>query len=356
MIAQIILKPFTVRVHSAIARHPWARLWYLCRALDTTGRGVIVDLPTDLTCELLTIAKSTLYEWLRDGRKQGAFRAFSIRRNRLRIYLGGLIKVCARLGLSSWGTTATVSLVEVNHQLRAIAVGIVTHDLQEKSHFAARRSLKKQESPIYSPPKADKILAVGKRFSEKPARGQTIPFLLHVGDQRAFVSKSFVPFGASQVSIGAELGITARSVQRHQTQLGLERRQLVQAKHAYQMIAIGLEHEAAERWVAEPNLWWQRLDRDNIRLFEPNGISSSRREGGHRVSRQRLFTYFGKTWLYRCNLYAVSYRLNSMQMARHRLKQYLDRLNTRDLPQGAGGERGGEKKGEMPPGKEGQNP
>lgn len=343
-IAQIILKPFTVRVHSAIARYRWARLWYLCRALDPTGCG-IVDLPTDI-CQLLAIGKSTLYEWLRDGKQAGAFRNYQLRGNRLRIYLGGLIKVCARLGLSTWGVVATVPLLEIN-QLRAIATVATTADLQSKSHFAARRSLSnKHERQFFTPPTPDQILEQANRSSEKPARGQ-IPFLLWVGSRVAFVGKAFVPFGASQKAIGLELGISERTVRRHQEQLGIERRQIAQAKHAYQSIAIGLDHEV-DRWVSEPDIYWQRIG-EGVHLHEPNGVSSARREGGHRLHRNRFFTRWGKTWLLRCNVYALDTQLNSMRTARRRFKQYVDRSNTRDLPTGAVGEKGGGKgRGDTP--------
>lgn len=314
-ISKIVLKPFSVRVHVGLCQYPWAKLWYLTRGFDPSGRG-IVELPVGEICQLLSISQPTLYEWLRDGRAAGAFRKYEIKQNRCRIILGGLLKVCKSLGLDDWGAVATISLLETN-RLRAIATGIATADLQEKSHFAARRSLKQRERAFFTPPSADQILTEGQRSSEKPARGQ-VPFLLWVGKKRAFVSKGFVPFGASQISIGAELGISDRTVRRHQAQLGLERRQLVQAKHAYKLIQAGISWEA-DSCFAEPEIWYQTNGND-IRLFEPNGITSSQRPGGHPISPQRLFTYAGKTWIYRCNLYAVDYELTSMKTARHRYK------------------------------------
>lgn len=339
VIAAIILQPFTVRIHAGIAREPWARLWYLARAFDPSGRG-IVDLPVDIIYQLLTISKPTLYEWLRDGEKAGAFRLRRIRKNRCHIWLGSLHKLCKSLNLRSWGAVATVSLLEVNNQLRAVATGITTADLQDKSHFAARRSLKQREKQFYTPPSADAILAEGKRSSQKPAKGQ-VPFLLHVGQRRAFVSKGFVPFGASQQAIGQELKISEWTVRRHQRQLGLERRQLVQSKHAYQLIQAGIEWEA-DRCFAEPDLWFEQAG-DHIQLYEPNGISSARRQGGHRLMPQRLFRYAGKIWLYRCNIYGVSHiRLTSMKASRHRLAQLIEK------DEGAGGKRGIRKTDQCP--------
>lgn len=317
-IAGILLKCFTVRVHAGIARKPWARLWYLSRGLDPQGQGII-DLPADVVCQLLAVSKPTLYEWLRNGLQDGAFRRYKFRQNHLQIWLGGLHKVCQSLNLKTWGATAVMSLLDVNRHIRALATGIVTADLQSKSHFAARRSLKEHERQFYSPPTAEAILAEGRRSSQNPVKGQ-VPFLLHVGPSLAFVSKSFVPFGASQRSIGAALGVSEWTVRRHHRQLDLERRQIVQAKAAYQLIDIGIQWEA-EQCYAEPGIW-SITSGSSIQLHEPNGITSSRREGGHLITRQRLFRCAGKTWLRRCNIYGVAHiRLVSMKAARRQNRQ-----------------------------------
>lgn len=323
-IARILLNPFTVRVHAKIARQTWSRLWYLARAFDPTGRG-IVDLPLDI-CQLLNVSRPTLYEWLRAGKKAGAFRRYKFKQNRCHIWLGGLVKVCQSLGLQDWGGVALVSLVEIQSsdtqslQLRSLATSVVVADLQHKSHFAARRSLKHRER-FFKPPSAEAILSAGKRSSQKPEKGQ-VPFLVWVGKRRAFVSRNFVPFGTSQASIAAELGISEATVRRHQARQNLERRQLVQAKSAYQLVAAGIEWDA-ERCFAEPEIWYQQSD-DGIRLYEPNGITSSRREGGHAVTEQRFFRYFGQTWLYRCNVYGVGHvDLTSMRASRKRLRKLM---------------------------------
>lgn len=323
-ISKIILKPFTVRVHTGLARKPWARLWYLSRGFDSSGRG-IVDLPAEVLCQILSVSKPTLYEWLRDGKKAGAFRRYQFKQNCCRIWLGSLHKLCKSLGLDSWGATATVSLLGIN-QLREFATVAVTADLQDKSHFAARRNLKKGERPFFTPPSADTILAQAKVSSQEPAQGQ-VPFLLWVGQSKAFVSKGFVPFGASQRSIAISLGISERTVRRHQGLLGLERRQMVQAKAAYQLIDAGIEWEA-ERCYAEPDIYYQQFGNE-IRLFEPNGITSSRQEAGNLISRERLFRYAGKTWIYRCNLYGVAHiELTSMRASRREFQVYLDNFVT----------------------------
>lgn len=348
--AKAITQPFTIRVHAGIARKPWARLWYLARGFDFSGRGIIT-LPADLVCQLLTVSRPTLYMWLQQGKRDGAFRDYKFRRNSLTIWLGGLKQVCKNLQLTSWGATAVVSLLEANQNLRAIATVIVTHDLQSKSHFAARKSLKPTERKLFTPPAAEAVLAEANRSSPKPAKGQ-VAFLLHVGKQLAFVSKSFIPYGASQQAIGAELGVSEWTIRRHHRRLNLERRQLAQAKGAYTLISAGMEWES-DQCHAEPGIWSERSG-DGFKLHEPNGISSSSRPGGHLIAPRRLFKAFGKTWLYRCNLYAVSrFKLTSMKAAKRDYKVYLDRFATST----AGGEVHGDFTNfQHPPGKAEQNP
>lgn len=318
-IANSIIQLFSVRIHAGIARKPWARLWYLARGLDLAGRGFL-NLSADAACQLLAVSRSTLYEWLRLGRECGAFRSYKFRGNCLSLWLGGLHKVCRNLRLESWGAVATVPLSEVNRKLRAIATGIATADLQSKSHFAARRSLKERERKIFAPPKANIILAAGKQSSLNLGEEQSsgaIAFLLHVGDSKAFVSKSFVPFGASQESIGYQLGISEWSVRRHHRALALERRQLVQAKAAYGRISFALNYPWHDNHLnIEPGIDCYRTQDNQTWLVEPNGSVGSPRPS-YAVDRNRFFRFCGKDWIYRCNLYAVSqFHLESMKTSR----------------------------------------
>lgn len=107
--AEIVVQVFTVRVHSNVARHPWARLWYLCRAFDVEGTGY-VELPIALCIELLDVSQSTIYRWLKDGAAAGAFRFGRIRDGQLDAGLGGLDKICRALGLEDWGVVGEVPL------------------------------------------------------------------------------------------------------------------------------------------------------------------------------------------------------------------------------------------------------
>ena len=108
-IAQIILQSVTVRIHSEIARRPWARLWYLCRAFDLGGVGGS-ELPVDLILALLDISEATLYRYINSGKQAGAFRLIKISDGILKTWLGSLNAVCRKLEIRDWGEVGEVSL------------------------------------------------------------------------------------------------------------------------------------------------------------------------------------------------------------------------------------------------------
>ncbi|WP_143598324.1 hypothetical protein [Tolypothrix sp. NIES-4075] len=313
--AEIILGAFKVRVHVGIGRYTWARLWYLCRGLDVWGRGY-AELPVELCCSVLKISSQTLYRWLKDGKAAGAFRKGNIRRGVLRIYMSGLHKVCFKLGLTDWAGVVDLRLSEVNQNIRQLVTGACTQDLQSKSHYAAVTNLKKRERAFFAPPKADAILQSKKVSSQKSDEGQIL-FLLHVGEKRAFVSRSFVPFGASQRSIGSKLGISDRTVRRHQEALGLNRRQLMQAKGEYKRVQQAMKHQA-DFFQAADDMYLVSCGND----WELQEKSRGGKEW-HKsyVTPESFCNYYDKTWIYRCNLYEERYTLTSMRRSRDIFKR-----------------------------------
>lgn len=313
--ATVLVRALSVRIHAGIVHNrPWNRFWYLCRGLDLAGRG-IVDLPAGAVCVLTRISRSTLYQWLREGKAAGAFRRYRFKGNTLRVYLGGLHKYCRSLGLQSWGAVAEVALTDIvlAMGLKAHATALQTQDQQVKSRIAAIRSLNNRERKNTKVAEIEAILEQRNVSSQKPAKGQ-VPFLLWVGNRRAFVSKGFVPIGASQASIAAQLGISDRTVRRHLDCLGIERCQIVQAKAAYQSIRQALEWEAPS-WEAEPNIGYMEDKFGFIWLDDMNGNTSSRKPA-QIITKERFFQYRGKTWIYRCNLYKLDYATTSMRAAR----------------------------------------
>lgn len=296
-------------IHRAIAlRHPAARLWYVCRAFDTKGTGR-VNLFAE-QWQLLLVSKSTIYRWLREGLALGLFRNYWWEGERLSVSLGALSKACLKSGMKSWGTAAVVCLGDIiEGNLRSLASALTVQDLQEKSRFAAKSALNKLERRIVKIPTAAETLNL---TSQNTARG-VVPGLVHVGADKIFVGRSFVPFGVSQERVCEDLnaeetscGVCPRTLRNHLKRQGVERRQLVQAKPEYRAIGSAIAFGAAG---------------DAIHLEEFNGKTSAKRPGGHLLKPERFFRYLGADWLYRCNLYALAHELSSCKRSRHNYKK-----------------------------------
>lgn len=273
-------------------------------------------------------SKSTIYRWLKQGKELGLFRRYTWRGNTLRIIMGGLTKACLASGINNWGTAAFVPLDEVlsGNGRRRIASAIATQDLQAKSHYAARNQLNKLERRCFDVPYADDL--INSQTSPKLGSGG-IRGVVHVSQNKIFVGKSFIPFGASQNTICTELnsqpvscGVSRDTLQRHLDQLGIEKRQVVQAKPEYREINDRLR-QGATSWKCNSRIYfgWEAGTDDSIRLSEPNGISSSSKDGGRVVRRDQFFNYYGATWVYKPNVYQVTYKLSSMKATRRKWKK-----------------------------------
>lgn len=140
-----------------------------------------------------------------------------------------------------------------------------------------------------------------------------MPGLVHVGADKIFVGRSFVPFGVSQERVCEDLnaeetscGVCPRTLRNHLKRQGIERRQLVQSKPEYRKIAQAIAFGAAG---------------ETIHLEEFNGKTSAKRPEGHLLKPERFFRYLGADWLYRCNLYALAHELSSCKRSRHNYKK-----------------------------------
>jgi len=328
IIAQELIKPLEIRVHRAILLlHPCAKLWYLCRGVDIKGRG-FVKLQS---CDWQELgAKVTIYRWLREGRGLGFFRFHRWHKNgSLDICLGGLLNICEKANITNWGATADEILLSElldGNNRRRIASAIATQDLQARSYFAAKQQLSPLEKKHFKIPNANELLSPN--LIENGLGGTR--GLIHIGDERIFVGKSFIPFGVSQALVCEVLesqphscGVSDRTLRRHLDQLGINKRQLIQAKPEYAEIEQRLNQGCIDWECKGGNIRISRTERGGIiRLDEPNGRSGSRREGGRLINvRQFSRRYFGAIWLYKCNLYGLSYTLTSMKMKRWEWKQ-----------------------------------
>jgi hypothetical protein len=182
-------------IHAPLCRTTWGKLYYFFRSLDPSGSGQV-------SCgrgELLTffnIDNSTLYRWLRQGHKDGAFRYYSRSKEQFLVCLGSKNVITFNLGLSNWGAATAIvrsDLGQPNFLDQVTAQQV--YWLQRRSRTAAVRRARADR--IRNPSLAKIDLS---RATDKP----TLQFF-----------RNKIPHGASQKGVGNTLNINKRTVRRH---------------------------------------------------------------------------------------------------------------------------------------------
>lgn len=334
--AKLLTEVFTVRIHSRIARNPWARLWYLCRGIDKEGSGNIA-IAISVATTMLDCSEKTIYRWLQKGKRVGAFRRYRVKNGTLHVYLGSLFKVCVYLNIKNWGVVSQCPLSEVNAHIRAITTGIVTQQLQQASRYAANMTLKPSYRKQFGTPHPNELLESDKQSSHKSAEGQ-LPYVLYKSEKRLFVSRNFLCFGTSQDAVSQELYLKPCTIQRHLNILGLERRQLCQKKGEYTHIKLALDNEADEFHALDTQgsgqytlSFKQSGDitqfNDGV-VYGQKGKKPNVYQTNSDTFGSRFFTTGKKyktTWLAKCNIYHEQYELTTMRAARRKFRYGLQR-------------------------------
>lgn len=320
---EIILGTYAVRVHTRISREPWARLWYLCRALDSDGSGHLV-LPLPVVQAFLDCSEKSVYRWVAQAKKVGAFRTYKVKTGE--IWLGSMFTVCRNMNLRYWGAVGVVPLGQVLTQLRSLTTGIVTQKFQQRSRYAANSKLKPNYRSSYGAPHPNELLKDIGQSSPKSAAGE-VPCVLHISSSRVFVSKNFIHYGTSQHAISCELGIHTRTVRRHQRALGMHRRQLCQTKIEYHQLNHALEHNAPECWAftgTKTEVGYQVMG-DAVAFSDgiPLG-AKKKRVNSYQIDadgfNSRFFKVGDKIFMNRCNLYREVFNLAAMTAARRKYR------------------------------------
>lgn len=201
-----------LRLHATIAdNYPtYIKLWYLCRAIDVDGSGV-VDLRIDEAQKALGLCKRSILDYLSKG--SVLFRAIQKQsKNCYRIYLKSLVNVTLQKGLVDFGGCAFVTTKELS-KIKVTATEITAQGCQAASRYLAnlqqknfakanhqkssKRALKPEElfNGTYLDPK------------EEPSSQLCCGALGFNSDHRTlFVKESFIAFGASQPYIANKLG------------------------------------------------------------------------------------------------------------------------------------------------------
>jgi transposase len=335
--AKLLTEVYSVRIHARIARHPWARLWYLCRGIDKDGSGH-VNIPLEAAQSFLDCSNKTIYRWLQQGKRKGAFNSCHVRKGILEVYLGSLFKVCVKLNLLKWGVVGECPLSEVNAHIRASVTGIVTQQFQQKSRYAADKKLKPEYRKQFGTVHPNSLMKSVGQSSLKPDVGE-VPRVLHISDRRIFVSKNFTVFGTSQATIASEFYIHPVTVQRHHAQLGTTRRQLCQKKGEYTHVKQALKNESDDFQALDPMGSGKysevgfKIHGDKAVFSDGIPLGAKKKTPNHYVTstdglQRRLFTTGKKrktTWLAKCNLYAEEFTLTTMRAAQRKFKSNLQR-------------------------------
>lgn len=334
--AKLLTEVFTVRIHSRLARLPWARLWYLCRGIDSDGSGKIA-IGISAATTMLDCSEKTIYRWLQKGKRVGAFRRYRVKNGTLHVYLGSLFKVCIFLNLKNWGVVSQCPLSEVNAHIRAITTGIVTQKLQQASRYAANMTLKPSYRKQFGTPHPNELLGIDRQSSHKSAEGQ-LPYVIHKSEKRLFVSRNFLCFGTSQLTVSQELYLKPCTIQRHLNILGLDRRQLCQKKGEYHHIKLALENEADEFYALDTKgsgqytLGFKELgdviEFNDGTAYGQKGKKPNVYKTDSSTFGSRFFTTgkrYKTTWLAKCNIYREQYELTTMRAARRKFRYGLQR-------------------------------
>lgn len=310
-----------VRVHQKLLLlHPCVILWYLFRWLDTTGSGRVVVGYAELS--LLKVSMPTIYRWLKEGVRLGFFRRYKSENGVFTIRLGSLLHVCLINGLDGWGAVTSVEITDLLERHKQIAAAIATLDAQNRSRYAAKNSMKARERKHFPVSTVDDIFALVSDASPQLPRGDfSVAGVIGISNGQLKVDETFNPFGASQASISAELGIHPTTLRSHTKDI--IRLQIVQAKPEYQELNLALSHEAS-RWQSGDMAYFE-VDDKTITLYEKNGRSSASKSGGHRIDKGRFFEDSGQVFLRRCNLYQIDFHLESMRYTRSKYKELLKR-------------------------------
>lgn len=314
--------------HRQIASGNFLKLWYILRALDVEGSGYWRGSIEGLSF-LTNIKPSTIYQHLREGRLAGAFRRWRCQRGELRIALGGLNKLAQNLNLGKdgWRPVGECSLHELlTYGIRAISTGILAQKLQMQARYAAWANLPPGIRQAYKLPYPESFFEseaassshdLPNRLGFRSRRG--LKCVTHIGPKRIFCTAGFVPQGVSQPRIARSRGRCTRTIQNHLARLGIDRRQIVQCRASYEMVAMGLRFEMD----VEPAESLKLLHARNgagVLVEKPGTVGTER---VYSVSENRFFTYGGRYWIYRTNLYKPVFQLKTMRAS---FREYCQQL------------------------------
>jgi hypothetical protein len=125
------------RLHAAIADsyRSFLKLWYWCRAIDTTGCG-IVEIDTAIVAEQLGVSARTIVNYIKAG-KSLYHHIVKLAPGQYKLYLKSLITVTKQRGLETFGAVAEVTIEQLK-TLKITATEITALGGQKSSKYRAK--------------------------------------------------------------------------------------------------------------------------------------------------------------------------------------------------------------------------
>ena len=199
------------------------KLWCLVRSYDNpinggSGRG-IVNLDLDLVARLFDVSYRTIFRYLRSGKQRGFFRYWRCKSNLLTVIYSSPTSIALNHQLEQLGAVVEADASRIG-QIKTLSVEGAIEQKQAQSYTAHRKEWGKFAKGAataghllsHTCNKSVRVLARGKRL--------------------LYLAPDWRPFGASQIGIAADLGISPRTVQYHTCKSWREVREIPELEKA----------------------------------------------------------------------------------------------------------------------------
>lgn len=263
-------------------------------------------------------------QWLQQAQEAGSIRRWWCRKGQLIVYYSSRSNVCQQERIRDWGVSADIPLIDAAQRLRIFCTQLEVQSLQERSRFAASKSLRGNQRRLLKVYRPDELLelvgGIGATGQTTSCKAPT-PGIIHCGQSKIFVGARFIPFGGSQATSASALGCCIKTVQRHLADI--PRRQLVQTKQVYSLAAALVEHEGTYARNESGEVHAATDGKLMIMSYPPGAASRARPYQTTR--REQLFSSAGKSWRLLPNIYLLNHRLTSAKFAKRRLEKLISK-------------------------------
>jgi hypothetical protein len=299
-----------IRLPAVLYRHYGQHLivWLWARASDDSrdrhGKNLGQGRATFRLSDLAAAANrsiSTIRRWLTGARDKGLFWRFQCAGDTCRLWYCSLERVAALAGLSHLGSVAWIDLSDISADLanlRIRATEIVAQGLQRQSLWNARETAKTFYG-IKNPRIPEPY-----RLVSAPCEHLARAVARRAG--RLFVTEGFLPYGASQTTVGLARGLHPRTVRRH-------------LSDSYRLSPSPVRGYRSDLDSCQKTQIAQRVPRS----FPVSSLKlCASEEEGLLAESARFILGPGNRWFYlRCNVYWLEWGLSRIRYRRRHLRE-----------------------------------